>query len=89
MAPTRRVDHTCARIVDQGISLDAEKGCVIAWAYLIKHGVSEAVAVRVLSTPALRRPYQEQEHRDVSRVQAADAQAGRCPRDRRPCKISS
>lgn len=56
MAPTRRIDHKCASIVDQGISLDAEKGAVVAWAYLVKHGVSQEVIMRVLSTPSSRRP---------------------------------
>lgn len=76
MAPTRRADHTCARIVDQGISLDAEKGCVVAWAYLIKHGVSEAVAVRVLSAPASRRPHRGRELGDASGDRAADGTGG-------------
>jgi len=56
MAPTRRIDHKCAFVVDQGISLDAEKGAVVAWTYLVKHGVSQEVIMRVLSTPSSRRP---------------------------------
>lgn len=56
MAPTRRIDHKCASVVDQGISLDAEKGAVVAWAYLTKHGVSADIIMRVLSTPSSRRP---------------------------------
>lgn len=56
MAPTRRIDHECASVVDQGISLDAERGAVVAWAYLTKHGVSADVIIRVLSTPSSRRP---------------------------------
>lgn len=56
MTPTKRIDHKRASIVDHGISLDEEKGAVIAWAYLIKNGVSEDVIMRVLSTPASSRP---------------------------------
>lgn len=76
MALIKRIDHKCAHIVDQGISLNTEKGSVFAWAYLKKQGVSEAVIMRVLSTPSSRRPLRGQEHSEASYDRAADETGG-------------
>lgn len=54
-ATRARTNHVLARVIDEGIQMDAVKGATIAWAYLMAHSVDPNTILRVLSSAAARR----------------------------------
>lgn len=44
-----------ARIIEQGIAIDAEKGTAHAWVFLLAHGIPKQIVARVLARSARRR----------------------------------
>ncbi|CAN7345229.1 hypothetical protein LJR289_001911 [Pseudoduganella sp. LjRoot289] len=54
-ATRTRTNHVLARVIDEGIQIDAVKGAANAWAYLMAHSVDPQTILRVLSNAAARR----------------------------------
>lgn len=54
-AARARTNHVLARVIDEGIQIDAVKGAAIAWAYLTAHSIDPTTILRVLSSAASRR----------------------------------
>lgn len=50
-----RTNHALARIIEEGIRIDAVKGAANAWAYLQGHAVDPQTILRVLSGASSRR----------------------------------
>lgn len=56
MEQVARQNQVLEQIVNHGVALDATQGSVAAWVYLSRHGVDHDMIVRVLASPAGRRP---------------------------------
>ncbi|HEY0062862.1 MAG TPA: hypothetical protein VGC21_12120 [Telluria sp.] len=50
-----RTNTEMALIVEQGLARDREHGSVVAWKFLAAHQVPDAVILRVLTEPVMRR----------------------------------
>lgn len=50
-----RIDTDLAKIIEQGIAIDAEKGAAHAWVFMTRNAVPPPVAARVLAESGKRR----------------------------------
>ncbi|NRR29623.1 hypothetical protein HSX11_05450 [Oxalobacteraceae bacterium] len=74
MSNKTRKDEERARIIAQGIFLDSQAGCAVAWAYMRLRGIPNHVMLRVLAGSAQRRVS------DVAPPARCEAASGETPR---------